>query len=316
MQARHLAVSGDSAYIIGVDDQVRFILRAEEGRWGPWQEAGVRARALVHAGPVIGRISPDGRVGALQRTPPLPWHEWEHAADELAATHLASGAPVLFAVEQGVLRYTWKASPLQPWAEWVTLGGPITGVAPTLIPGRGLAAFGITSGEVRHRWQDRPAGAWTEWRALGTPGGGALALRATSLEQGGLVVFALGSDGVLTHAWQDKPARPWHDWEPLGSDVESFDVTRSASGGLALLAVGNDHEVRCRFQSRSFGEWSRWINLRGEARSVAARPGYVGGLEAFIVGLNGEVYHNWCDRPGESWSGWRLLDREAPRLMV
>ena len=65
MQARQLAVSGDSVYILGPDDQLRYIARAEEGLWGAWEETGVGGRAIVHAGPVIGRLDPDGRVVAL-----------------------------------------------------------------------------------------------------------------------------------------------------------------------------------------------------------------------------------------------------------
>lgn len=314
MQARQLAVSGDSVYIIGPDDQLRFILRADEGLWGPWQEAEAPARCIVHAGPVIGRLDLEGRVGALQRTPPLPWHVWDLRAEDLAAANLQDGAPALFAIdEDAMLRYTSKSSPFGPWADWVPLGGPVTGVAPALIPGGGLVAFAITEGEVRHRWQDRPQDPWKEWTSLGAPGGGARVLRTTTIGQGGLVVFALGRDGVVYHRWQDKPFRPWHDWEALGEHAASFDVTRSPAGGLAVVTIGSDHEVRFRFQSRPFGEWSRWVNLRGEAKSVAARQGYVDGLEAFIVGLNGEVYHNWCERPSDPWTGWRLLDRETPR---
>jgi hypothetical protein len=316
MQARQLAVSGDSVYILGPDDQLRFIARAEEGLWGPWQEAGVRGQAIVHAGPVIGRIDPEGRVSALQRVPPLPWQVWELRADELAAANLADGAPALFAVKAGELRYTWKPAPSATWSEWQPLSGPVSGVSPTLIPGGGLAAFGITEGEVRHRWQDRPSGEWREWTPLGAPGGSVSSLRATSIGHGGLVVFALREDGAVYHRWQDKPFRPWHEWEELGRNVVCFDVTRTPAAGLAILAIGPDHEVRCRFQLRPFGEWSGWQNLRGEASSVAVRPGYVDGLEAFIVGLNGEVYHNWCERPTQPWTGWRLLDREAPRAVV
>jgi hypothetical protein len=316
MQARQLAVSGDSAYIIGVDHQLRFILRTEEGLWGAWQDTGVQGRSVVHAGPVIGRLDAEGRVSALQRTPPLPWHTWDFLADELAAANLADGAPALFAGDAEALHYTWKSSPTAAWAEWEALGGTVTGIAPTLIPGGGLAVFGITDGEVRHRWQDRPAGPWREWTALGTPGGSARALRATGIEHGGLALFALAGDGVVYYRWQDRPLRPWHDWVELGEDLVAFDVTRTPSGGLAILAIGRDREVRCRFQSRPFGEWSRWLNLRGEAMSVAARPGYVDGLEAFVVGVNGEVYHSWSDRPAEPWTGWRLLDREAPRAVV
>jgi hypothetical protein len=316
MQARQLAVSGDSAYIVGIDDQIRFIRRAEEGLWGPWQETGVSARAIVHAGPVVGRLDLDGGVSALQRTPALPWHAWDLRAEELAATNLSDGAPALFTVDGGTLRHTWKASPTSSWAEWETLGGPVTGVAPTLIPGGGLVAFGLTDGEVRHRWQDRPGDTWQEWTPLGAPGGGAVSLRATSIEHGGLVLFALGSDAVVYHRWQDKAFRPWHGWEELGAEVASFDVTRTPGGGLAIVTVGVDREVRCRFQSRPFGEWSRWVNLRGEAEIVVARQGYVDGLEAFMVGLNGEVFHNWSERPAEPWTGWRLLDREAPRALV
>jgi hypothetical protein len=316
MQARQLAVSSDSVYILGLDDQVRFIVRAEEGRWGSWQEAGVRGRIIVHAGPVIGRLDSEGRVSALQRVPPLPWQEWELRAEELAAANLADGAPALFAVEDRELHYTWKPSPASQWGDWEPLGGPVEGVTPTLIPGGGLVAFGITGGEVRHRWQDRPSTAWREWTALGAPGVGVRALRATSIDGGGLVVFALGEDGVLYHRWQDKPFRPWHEWEELGGSATCFDVTKTPTGGLAILTVGHDRDVRCRFQSRPFGEWSRWLNLRGEAMSVAVRQGYVDGLEAFVVGLNGEVYHNWCGPLAEPWTGWRLLDREAPRAVV
>ena len=223
MQARQLAVSGESVYILGLDDQLRFIVRAEEGLWGPWQETGVSGKAIVHAGAVIGRLDPDGRVSALQRVPALPWHEWEGPADEITATNLSHGAPALFAVTAGELRYTWKPTPAGPWTDWEGLGGPVTGVASTLIPGGGLVAFGITDGEVRHRWQDRPSDAWREWTALGAPGGGVRALRATSIEGGGLVVFALGQDDALYHRWQDKPFRPWQAWEEIGGDVTAFD---------------------------------------------------------------------------------------------
>jgi hypothetical protein len=316
MQARQLAVSGDSVYILGPDDQLRYIARAEEGLWGPWQEAGVPGRTVVHGGPVIARLDTDGRVSALQRVPPLPWHMWELRADELAAANFADGAPALFAVEAGELRYTWKPSPGTPWAEWERLGGPVSGVAPTLIPGGGLVAFGITGGEVRYRWQERPSDSWREWTAFGSPGVRLRALRATSIEGGGLAVFALGEDDTIYHRWQDKPFRPWREWEGLGGEVACFDVTRMPAGGLAVVTIGLDRDVRYRFQSRPFGEWSRWLNLRGAARSIAVRQGYVDGLEAFVVGLNGEVYHNWCDRPAEAWTGWRLLDREAPRAVV
>ena len=317
MQARQLDVASDSVYIVGPDECVRFIARAEEGLWGPWLDAGVTARSLVHAGPVVARIGSDGRVSALQRTPSLPWHTWDLAASALTATHLADGAPALFALgEDGTLRYTWKPTPSDPWADWQPLGGPVTGVVAGLIPGGGLVVFGIADGEVRHRWQDRPTASWEAWTALGLPGGGARQLRATSLEHGGLALFALGADGAIHHRWQDKPFRSWHEWEVVGEHMESFDITKAPGGGLAVLAIGMDREVRCRFQSKRFGEWSRWMNLRGEARSVAARPGYVDGLEAFIVGLNGEVYHNWCDRMGEPWVGWRLLDRETRQVDV
>ena len=313
MQARQLAIASDSVYVLGPDDQLRYILRAEEGLWGSWQDAGVGGRCIVHAGPVLGRLDQDGRVSALQRIPSLPWHTWELSARELSAAHLPDGSPAIFAVDdEGSLRYTWKPSPSAPWAEWTPLGGPVTGVAPTLIPGGGLVAFGITGGEVRHRWQNRPSGGWKEWTSLGVPGGGARMLRATSIRDGGLAVFALGADEAIHRRWQDKPFRTWHEWEELGSSVASFDVTRTPSGGLAVLAIGMDRDVRCRFQSRPFGEWSRWTNLRGEAMCVAARHGYVDGLEAFIIGLNGEVYHSWCERPTDPWTGWRLLDREAP----
>ena len=116
MQARQLAVSGESVYILGLDDQLRFIVRAEEGLWGPWQETGVSGKAIVHAGAVIGRLDPDGRVSALQRVPALPWHEWEGPADEITATNLSHGAPALFAVTAGELRYTWKPTPAGPCA--------------------------------------------------------------------------------------------------------------------------------------------------------------------------------------------------------
>jgi hypothetical protein len=316
MQARQIAVSGDSVYILGPDDKLRYIARAEEGLWGPWQETGVRGRTIVHAGPVLGRLDPEGRVSALQRVPPLPWQVWELRADELAAANLADGAPALFAVEAAELHYAWKPSPSAPWTEWERLGGPVSGVTPTLIPGGGLAAFGITEGEVRHRWQERPSERWGEWIAFGAPGVAVKALRATSIEGGGLVIFALGEDDAVYHCWQDKPFRPWHEWEKLGEHAACFDVTRTPAGGLAVLTIGVDREVRCRLQSRPFGEWSRWLNLRGEARSLAVRQGYVDGLEVFVVGINGEVYHNWCDRPPDPWTGWRLLDREAPRAMV
>jgi hypothetical protein len=316
MQARQLVVSGDSVYILGPDDGLRCIARAEEGLWGAWQEVGVQGRAIAHAGPVLGRLDQEGRVSALQRVPPLPWQVWEIRAQELTAANLADGAPALFAVVTDELLYTWKPAPSAPWTEWERLGGPVSGVSPTLIPAGGLAAFGISNGEVRHRWQERPPGPWREWIALGTPGVPVDMLRATSIEGGGLVIFALGEDGAVYHRWQDKPLRPWHAWEKLGEHVAGFDVTRTPGGGLAILTIGLDREVRCRLQSRPFGQWSRWLNLRGEARSLAVRQGYVDGLEAFVIGIDGEVYHNWCDRPDDPWTGWRLLDREAPRAMV
>jgi hypothetical protein len=104
MQARQLAVSGESVYILGPEDQLRWIARVEEGLWGSWQDAGIRGRAIVHAGPVIGRLDPEGRISALQRMPPLPWQVWEQRADELVAANLADGAPALFAVQAGELR--------------------------------------------------------------------------------------------------------------------------------------------------------------------------------------------------------------------
>ncbi|HEY7505632.1 MAG TPA: hypothetical protein VH700_16155 [Gemmatimonadales bacterium] len=316
MQARHLAVSGDSVYILGPDDQLRYIVRAEEGLWGPWQEGGVPGQTIVHAGPVIGRLDQQGRVSALQRVPPLAWQVWEFRADELAAANLANGAPALFAVQAGELRYTWKASPSSAWGEWEPLGGPIRGVAPTLIPGGGLAAFGISGGDVRHRWQTRPSEEWREWADLGAPGVAVSALRAMGTDDGGLAIFGLGEDGVVYHRWQEKSSRPWGEWNELGGSAECFDVSRTPTGGLAILTVGFDREVRCRFQSRPSGEWSRWLNLRGEASRIALRPGYADGLEAFMIGLNGEVYHNWCRQPAEPWTGWRLLDREAPLAAV
>jgi hypothetical protein len=315
MQARLLDVASDSVYVIGPDDRLWFIPRAEEGLWGGWQEAGATARSLVHAGPVIGRIGLDGRVAALQRRPSLPWQTWDVTATELAAAHLPDGAPALFARhDDGTLSYTWKPSPSEPWSAWEPLGGPVSSIAAGRIPGGGLVAFGVTEDEVRHRWQNRPGGSWEAWTALGAPGSGARAVRATSIDHGGLALFALDAGGRIHHRWQDKAFRPWHEWELLGEDVESFDITRSAAGGLAVLAIGRGREVRCRFQAKRFGEWSRWVNLGGDARSVVARPGYVDGLEAFIVAMNGEVYHNWCDRPDEQWSGWRLLDRETPSI--
>ena len=123
----------------------------------------------MHAGPVLGRLDPEGRVSALQRVPPLPWQVWELRADELAAANLADGAPALFAVEADELHYTWKPSPSAPWAEGTARRAGERRDADA-DPGGGLAAFGITGGEVRHCWQDRPAERWGEWTRLGTPG--------------------------------------------------------------------------------------------------------------------------------------------------
>lgn len=312
MKARQLAIARDSVYVLDLSGEVMSIERGSDGLWGRWAAAGMSARRVVHGGPVVATIGSDGRVSALQRTPPLPWVTWDLGATELAPAHLREGAPVLFAV--GLDRQVWhafKPGPAAPWLDWQPLGGSLTGIAAGLIPGGGLAVFGIGDGTVFHRWQDRPASDWKGWTTLEAPPGGASALDVTTISHGGLVVFALGGDGAVYHRWQDKPFGVWHGWELLGGGIRSFTVAKSPAGGLAVFAVGTDDALKYRYQAKPFGQWSRWIGLYGRARSIAAQMSYVDGLEVFAIGMNDEVSHKWCDRLDGPWTDWMLLDHES-----
>ena len=315
MKARQIAIALKSVFALGPTDELTFIERGSDGRWGGWQPTGERAKAIVHGGQVVAKIGADDRVSALQITPRLPWLTWDIQATELAVAHLPDGAPVLILVDGDDLAWcAWKPTPSSPWSDWQPLDGPITSVAAELIPGGGLVVFGIRDGDVYHRWQDRPLAAWKKWTSLEGPSGGAKAIRVTTITHGGLVVFALGGDHAIYHRWQDKPFGTWHDWESLEGSFRSFDVAKSPGGGLAVFAVGTDDEVKYRYQSKPSGQWSRWMDLRGKAKSVAAQLSYADGLEVFAVGMQDDVRHTWCVRLDSPWTQWTLLDREASTL--
>ncbi len=312
MKARQLAIAPGSVYALTPSGEVHSIERGEEGLWGGWRDAGGRAKSIVHAGAVVGAIGFDGRVAALQRNPAMPWHTWDLEASELAAARLADGTPTLFALAaDGEVQYTWKSSPATPWGPWQPLGGSVTDIAASVIPGGGLVVFGIGEGAVYHKWQDQPGSSWHGWTAIGSPPGGARTLDVTTIAGGGLVVFARAADGTLHHRWQDKPFAPWREWVGLGGPVGDFSVCKSAGGGLAVFAVGPTGETRYRHQVKPFGEWSDWADLHGYASRIAGQAGYVDGLEAFAIDPAGEVRHKWCDRLDVPWTDWVTLDHET-----
>jgi hypothetical protein len=315
MRARPIAPAFTSVYAVSRSIRLQLIERGPDGFWGPWRATGTPATRAVHLGSVVAVLGPDGRVSAQQRHPAGEWHTWTRPMRELAATYIPGRGPVVFAVDGESVWHAWKESPSTPWREWEGLGDGVTSVDATVIPGGGLTVFGIRDGIVLHRWQDRPLSTWHDWTDLDAPAGGATALCAGTITDGGLVVFALGGDGAVHHRWQNQPFDRWQPWVRLGGSVRSLVSAKTHSGGLAVFGIGLDDRVSCRYQSRPFGEWSDWVDLGRTARSIAAQASYTDGLEVFALGMDDEeISHAWCERLGAPWREWTRLDLERSPL--
>lgn len=314
MKAVQIATSLTSVYAIDEEGQVRRIERSVDGFWGPWQGTAIAARRIVHGGSVIAIIGPDDRVAALPLTADGVWTTWDRQATDLCSVHVPGRGPTLLVVDRDMAWHAWKASPGAPWSGWAPLGGPVHRLDATVLPEGGLALFGLRDRTVHARWQPSATGPWSDWTTLGAPGAGATQLRAGNLAGGGLVLFALGTDGRISHRWQDQPLARWHPWEDLGGPVAGFSVARGPRGGLALFAVGTDGEVLCRWQAKPFGDWSPWMALGGRARSVTVQTSFTDGLEVFAIGLDGEVRHKWCERLDWPWTDWMPLAHERSPL--
>jgi hypothetical protein len=158
MQARDIAAGRNAVYAISASGAVSVIERGADGLWGRWQATSVLARSLVHAGSLIGRIGPDGRVSVFEQGIWRPPHEWDREARELSGLLVPGHGPTLLAVDRGAVWSTWKPSPAGAWEPWRVLEAGISGLDATPIPGAGPAIFGVSEGSVHWTWQGRPLG--------------------------------------------------------------------------------------------------------------------------------------------------------------
>jgi len=136
---------------------------------------------------------------------------------------------------------------------------------------------------------------------------------AAGNQNGGLQVFAVGTDGTLHHNWLDRDG--WHGWTPdfdLAPKLQSVFSAGNQNGGLQVFAVGTDGTLHHNWlDSNGWHRWTRDFNAAPKVRSIGA-GNQNGGLQVFAVGVDGTLFHNWLD--GDGWHGWTRNFDGAPMV--
>jgi hypothetical protein len=194
------------------------------------------------------------------------------------------------------LWHIWQTQVDGDWSSWRNMTGEDRTLSGTTISGD-VAAQNNADGRIEifartrdgnlwHIWQSQPNSDWNQWNNLTTqrlmPRGVSLAGDpfTGSSQNGGINVFALGTDGHLWRIRQQQANGNWSDWENLtvgGPMVPSEDGTAylRPDGRLGLMVHSRDSDLWYREQTQANGPWSQWQNLTREVRRLVPprRPG-------------------------------------------
>jgi hypothetical protein len=152
------------------------------------------------------------------------------------------------------------------------------------------------------------------WESLGGILTSAPAVTLT--QNGGLVVFARGTDNAIWHTWQDAMNGDWHSWQSLGGDWTSAPAAALYKDGrLNVFAVGTDGAIWMRRQITPFGEWAEWGPLMAEwgplggvlTNDPAVTLTQNGGLAVFARGTDEAIWYTSEEAINGVWKGWAPL---------
>ncbi|MFB9194603.1 hypothetical protein ACFFWA_16580, partial [Actinomadura verrucosospora] len=129
---------------------------------------------------------------------------------------------------------------------------------------------------------------------------------------GGMVLFARGTDNGLHHRWQTGTGGPWSGWTPLGGQLASDPaVVLSPNDALSVFARDPGGRVTHTWQHSSeegYAWHEGWVDMEG---ATQGRPtvlvGRDGGMVLFARGTDGALHHRWQTGTGGPWSGWTPL---------
>ena len=137
--------------------------------------------------------------GAFSAWAPLGGHASGAVSVGVNQTHLLE---LFYRGTNGALWHLWQTGPGLWWSAPASLGGTINGT-PAVARNRDgrLEVFAPLNGNVPgHMWQKSPGGTWSAWASFSGPP--AAALVATAQADGHLLLFDLGTDGVISHNLQ------------------------------------------------------------------------------------------------------------------
>lgn len=123
---------------------------------------------------------------------------------------------------------------------------------------------------------------------------------------GGLEVFARGTDNALWHKWQAPGG--WSDWHSLGGNLRGGPtVAIHAGGGLEVFSVASDGALWHIWQEAH--GWSQWSSLGGGLiGSPTVAVNHDKRLEVFAQSPDGRLWHIWQLPSFRQWSQWAPLN--------
>ncbi|WP_158819073.1 hypothetical protein [Streptomyces peucetius] len=129
---------------------------------------------------------------------------------------------------------------------------------------------------------------------------------------GGMVLFARGTDDALHHRWQTGTGGPWSAWTPLhGRFTSDPAVVLSPNGALSVFARDPGGRVTHTWQhgpEQGYAWNETWADMEG---AVRGRPtvlvGRDGGMVLFARGTDDALHHRWQTGTGGPWSAWTPL---------
>ncbi len=225
--------------------------------------------------------------------------------------------------------HIWQTAPNNGWSDWAELNQPSCSVDLD-IPYIGTNADGrmdvFAKGSdhaVWHRWQTATSSGWTSgWTSIGKPA----ALSDVSpvmsigrMQDGRLVLFALGSDYEIYQNWQTTAGDEtnWSGWvgfgAPQGISLSSPVVNQNADGRLQFFTAGSDGAIWSKWQVAPDSYWSGWGSL-GKPLGIHLSDPVVGRhlngtLEVFSTGDDYDIWHIGQTAPNGGWSSWANLGK-------
>ncbi|MFF8153405.1 hypothetical protein ACF05Y_42030, partial [Streptomyces rimosus] len=168
-------------------------------------------------------------------------------------------------------------------------------------------------GRVTHTWQRGPEQGYA-WNETWADMEGAVRGRPVVVvgRDGGMVLFARGTDDALHHRWQTGTGGPWSAWTPLhGRFTSDPAVVLSPNGALSVFARDPDGRVTHTWQhgpEQGYAWNETWADMEG---AVRGRPtvlvGRDGGMVLFARGTDDALHHRWQTGTGGPWSAWTPL---------